>query len=107
LLEAGAIVRDRIRRRVAENLAIVDTALAAAPALARLHAGGGWSAIVRTPVDDASDEALVLDLLERDRVLFHPGYLFDLPAGCFVVVSLLSAPEAVARGIEALARRFR
>jgi hypothetical protein len=36
-----------------------------------------------------SEEALVLELLEKDDVLVHPGYFFDFPREAYLVVSLL------------------
>ena len=40
-----------------------------------------------------SEEALELDLLERERVLVHPGYFFDFPREAFLVLSLLPEPD--------------
>jgi hypothetical protein len=40
----------------------------------------------------------VLDLLETDRVLVHPGYFFDFPREAFLVVSLLQVPERFDEG---------
>jgi hypothetical protein len=42
---------------------------------------------------------MVLDLLEHERVLVHPGFFFDLPHEAFLVVSLLPAPEVFAAGM--------
>tara|TARA_B100000315_G_scaffold232537_1_gene244860 strand:- start:383 stop:574 length:192 start_codon:yes stop_codon:yes gene_type:complete len=39
-----------------------------------------------------SEEALVIELIEKDRVLVHPGYFFDFPREAFLVVSLLPDP---------------
>jgi hypothetical protein len=43
-----------------------------------------------------SEEALVIDLIERDRVLVHPGYFFDFPREAFLVISLLPPPAVFA-----------
>jgi hypothetical protein len=40
------------------------------------------------------EEALILDLLQRERILVHPGYFFDFPREAFVIVSLLP-PEGI------------
>ena len=56
---------------------------------------GGWSLIVRVPAT-RSEETLVLELLERDRVLVHPGFFFDLPHEAFLVISLLPPPPVFA-----------
>ena len=52
---------------------------------------GGWSAVVRVPATHG-EEALVLDLLSRERILAHPGYFFDFEHEAFLIVSLL-VPE--------------
>ena len=56
-----------------------------------LRVEGGWSAVVQVP-QLRSEEALVLELLEKDDVLVHPGYFFDFAREAFVVVSLLVEP---------------
>ena len=53
---------------------------------------GGWSAIVRVP-STRTEEQLVLDLLDRERILVHPGYFFDFASEAFIVVSLLPRPD--------------
>jgi aspartate/methionine/tyrosine aminotransferase len=39
------------------------------------------------------EEELVLDLLEQEGILVHPGYFFDFPREAVVVISLLTTPE--------------
>jgi aspartate/methionine/tyrosine aminotransferase len=46
-----------------------------------------------------SEESLVLQLLEHDRVLVHPGYFFDFPREAFLVVSLLPRAEVFDRAV--------
>ncbi len=45
-----------------------------------------------------SEEALVLELLDKDDVLVHPGYFFDFAREAFIVVSLLVDPAVFDRG---------
>jgi hypothetical protein len=47
----------------------------------------------------------VLELLERDAVLVHPGYFFDFPREAYLVVSLLPAPAAFREGVARLFAR--
>ena len=46
----------------------------------------------------------MLDLLERDGVIVHPGYFFDFPSEAFLVVSLLPMPNLFNRGMQLLYR---
>ena len=59
---------------------------------------GGWSAVIQVP-QLRSEEALVLELLEKDDVLVHPGYFFDFDREAFVIVSLLVDPAVFDRAI--------
>ena len=51
------------------------------------------------------EEALVLDLIEHDRVVVHPGYLYDFPHEAFVVLSLLPDPRRFEDGVARLLTR--
>ncbi len=96
LLAEGAGIRAQIRNRIARNYATLRELAARYPALRVLQAEGGWYAIVQVP-SMLTEEALVLQLLERDHVLVHPGYFFDFPREAFLVLSLLPRPEVFDR----------
>jgi aspartate/methionine/tyrosine aminotransferase len=104
LLERGAAVREAIRARTARNVATVERLAAATPSVTALLPAGGWSAVLQVPAV-GSEEGLVLDLLEHDGVLVHPGYFFDFPREAFVVVSLLPPPDVVEPALERLLAR--
>ena len=92
LLNAGSAVRDAIHARVRHNLAALRTLARSFPSCTVLRTEGGWSAVVRVP-STRSEEALVLALIEEERILVHPGYFFDFPRESFVVMSLLPPPD--------------
>jgi hypothetical protein len=98
LLRDGAAIRMAIRARTARNLATLRARAREFPGCEILPVEGGWSAVVRVPAT-RSEEALVLALLEKERVLVHPGYFFDFPREAYVVVSLLPAESAFADGV--------
>ena len=68
------------------------------PSLDVLRVEGGWSAVVKVP-QLRGEESLVLDLLEKDNVLVHPGYFFDFSREAFIVLSLLVDPVLFDRSI--------
>jgi len=103
LLRAGGAVRASIQQRIRQNLEALRAAVRRFPACEVLRAEGGWSAVVRVPARQP-EETLVLDLLERERILVHPGYFFDFPREAYLVVSLLPPPAAFA---DACARLLR
>ena len=104
LIERGAAIREQIHARVRANLARLRERVRAFPSVDVLPVEGGWSAVVQVP-SIVSEESLVLDLLNRDGVLVHPGYFFDFSREAFVIVSLLVQPEPFTIAIDRLLRR--
>ena len=103
LLERGASVRSQIHDRIRDNLAALRTLARDLTACNVLSVDGGWSAVIRVPAT-RSEEQLVLDLLECEGVLAHPGYFFDFPREAFVVVSLLPPADLFRDGAARLLR---
>jgi alanine-synthesizing transaminase len=106
LLTDGAVVRERILERVRANDATLRRIVSSVPSIEALTADGGWSGVLRVPAT-RSEEELVLELLERDGVLVHPGFFFDFPHEAFLVVSLLVEPAVFAEGVGRLVARAR
>jgi len=92
LLERAAAIRTRIHERVRANLATLRDVAQPFAACEVLRTEGGWSAVIRVPAT-RGEEQLVLDLLEHEGILVHPGYFFDFQREAFVVVSLLPRPD--------------
>ena len=105
LLDRGAAVRAQILERVRGNYASLRERFADSSAASVLPAAGGWSAVLRIPATRPED-TVVLELLERDAVVVHPGYFFDFPHEAFLVVSLLPEPDVFARGARLMLERF-
>ena len=98
LIQSGAAIRSQILARIKRNLASLRTHAAAFASINVLPVEGGWSAVLQVPAV-AAEETLVLDLLEKDDVLVHPGYFFDFPREAFIVVSLLVEPPVFDGGV--------
>ncbi len=105
LIERGISVRRQIQARLSANWQSLLDAASRAPSLRVLQSDGGWYAVVQVPSTN-SEEAMVVELLERDRVLVHPGYFFDFPSEAHIVVSLLPVPDEFTRAIALLCRRL-
>lgn len=71
-----------------------------------LRSGGGWAAALRIG-QTLDEEELCLALLEEDGVVVQPGFFYDFERAGHLVLSLLPAPDAFARGAGLLARRLR
>jgi aspartate/methionine/tyrosine aminotransferase len=103
LLSAGAAVRSAIHQRIRHNLTVLRAAARRFAACEVLPVEGGWSAVIRVP-STRSEEQLVLDLLEREQIVVHPGYFFDFPRETYLVVSLLPEPRQFAPAVERVLR---
>jgi alanine-synthesizing transaminase len=103
LLANRSGVQQQIRRRVSENLAVLDRQLADAPAVSRLRVEGGWYAVLRVPALMSGD-ALAIRLMEQERVLVHPGYFYGFEGDGWVVLSLLPPLAEFAEGMTRLLR---
>ncbi len=104
LLRLSSTVRTAIRARLRRNWAALRAAVAASPALTLLDVEGGFYATLRLP-RTRSEEAWVLELLERDSVHVQPGFFFDFPQEAYVVLSLLTDETVFDPGLERLVRR--
>ncbi len=104
LLDRGCVVRSQIAARVSANHAELVRQVEGHPACRVLSPEGGWSVPIQVPAI-RREEALVLELLEADRVLVHPGYFFDFPREAFVVVSLLPDHDTFSEGVSRLLAR--
>ena len=104
LIEQGTAIRAQILARVKRNLDSLRKMALDHPATDVLRVEGGWCAVLQVP-QLRSEETLVLELLEKDDVLVHPGYFFDFPREAFVVVSLLVEPDRFDRAIARVLRR--
>jgi hypothetical protein len=104
LLTDGAAVRTAIRGQVTRNYRALLAAAPHYPSVDVLPAEGGWYAVMQVPAMQ-SEESLVLQLLEHDRVLVHPGYFFDFPREAFLVLSLLPRPEVFDRAVSRVLQR--
>ena len=95
LLDGSRPVADAILARVRGNDSALRRLADRFPACRVLRTEGGWYAVVQVPAL-RSEEALVVELLQRDGVSVHPGYFFDFPREAFLVLSLLPPPDVFA-----------
>jgi len=103
-LDGRAAIQSQIRKRVAGNLAELDSQLVRLPEVKRLEAEGGWYAVLRIPAL-APDDRTVLALLEHG-VWVHPGYFFGMAESGWLVVSLLAPEEEFSTGVNRLVDYF-
>ncbi len=105
LFERGESIRRQIQARVLANYGEIVAQAEQMPACRVLEADGGWYAILQVPTLGSEDD-LVVDLVERDGVVTHPGYFFDFGRESFLVVSLLPPRDVFADGIQRILRHL-
>ena len=96
-------VQQQIVQRVRTNLAELDRRLADAPMVSRLQVDGGWYAVLRVPALMGGDE-LAIRVMERERVVVHPGHFYGFDGDGWIVLSLLPPPVEFAEGVNRLLR---
>lgn len=89
-----------VRRRIGENLAILDQATRPDAPFTLLAAEGGWSAVLRfSPRSGEGRRSVAEWALEQHDVLLHPGEYYELPCEDDVVVSLLTQPAVITEAL--------
>jgi hypothetical protein len=89
-------VQAEVRARLLANLSCIDAVTKNTP-VRRAPSAAGWYAVLEIP-RVMSDDAWLAALIERERIIVHPGYFFDMDDGN-VVVSLLVEPAVFAPAI--------
>jgi hypothetical protein len=64
---------------------------------------GGWYITIQVP-RIRSEEEWALESLGRENVLVQPGFFYDFESEAFLVISLLTAPDAFQEGVGRLRR---
>ena len=103
LLRDRRNIQQQILLRVRENLAALDQLLGNASAASRLEVQGGWYVVLRVPAVMSGD-ALAIRIMERERVVVHPGYFYGFDGDGWIVLSLLPPAAEFAEGITRLLR---
>jgi alanine-synthesizing transaminase len=105
LLRQRQAMQQQMLSRIADNSAFLKERFARAANARVLNREGGWYAVVRIE-DHLSDEQRVLQLLEQDNTLVHPGYFHDFDQEGFIVVSLLTPLETFRVGVSRIVSRL-
>ena len=103
LFEQRRSLQPQLQQRIRENRANLQKWLTSQSVGELLDADGGWYAVLRVRTG-RSDEDLVVDLLQKDHVIVHPGHFYDFPKDGFLVVSLITPTDVFQEGITRLLR---
>ena len=98
------VIQKDIGGRLAGNRQTIKRLLSGAEGCRYLHSEGGWYAVLSLP-DVLSEEEWILEFLEKDHVLVHPGYFFDFQEEPYIVISLLTFPKTLEDGLKKILKR--
>ncbi len=103
-LSLQSIIQQEVMVRLKSNKEFLKDCLSSEENSQYLRTEGGWYAIFKLP-SRRSEEAWVLDFLQKDRVFVHPGYFFDFPDEPYIILSLLPPPIVFQRGVRRILAR--
>jgi len=101
LLAQRHSLRPQLLERVGSNRLFLHSAIARRNSVQLLDADGGWYAVLKI-TGDHSDEDVAIALLQKHRVIVHPGHFYDFPSEGYLVLSLISPRAAFEQGVERL-----
>ncbi len=81
-------IQQEIKDRILQNQSWLEKKILGQSRVSYLKSEGGWYTILKLP-DVKTEEEWILEFLEQDRVLVHPGYFFDFEEEAYIVLSLL------------------
>ncbi len=105
LLEQRRLIQPFLMDRILGNIRELDRQLAAQTRCELLRSDGGWSGVLRVPPRQC-DEDLAIALLEKQKVLVHPGHFYDFSGDGHLVLSLITPADTFREGIKKLLEYF-
>ncbi len=91
-----------IRRRLDMGLGSLD----GRPGVSYIRPEGGFFLTLSLRREDADEEAISCRLLEKHRILVHPGYFYEME-GRHLVLSFVSRPAVLRKALSALTGQIR
>lgn len=104
LLRFAPSFQKQLLSRIIANRTLLESQLKDQSQVKLWPAQGGWYALVEVLTEGAHDELIVMELLEKHKVLVQPGGFYDFAEGCFLVLSLLPKPEVFEEGARRLSQ---
>ena len=97
-------IQKEILDRIRNNYRFLKQKLGGGGSVRLFPVEAGWHAPLQLPSIN-SDEEWAQIILKKDRVLTHPGYLFDFEEGSYLIVSLIVPETVFQEGIEKIIKR--
>ena len=104
LFAEGAAFQAEMVGRVDTQRRVLLEELGAIGQLSFVQPRGGIHLVMRTDGDRYDDEELAIGLLHEEDVYVHPGYLYGLGSGTFLVMSYLAPEARIREGVRRIGR---
>lgn len=99
LLNGRHFIQKQISERIISNFNFLKTEFEQEKNISVLKTEGGWYSVLKINIT-VNEEKLAYDFLDKHNVYIHPGYFFDFEDEGYIVVSLLTKPEELKKGIK-------
>ncbi len=107
LFQSAESFQSQVRTRISQNRKWLESNLSVFQERVRLWPlEGGWYNLVEIKDSPLTDEEWTLNLLEKEKVLIHPGSFYEFQEGCFGVISLLPKPKDFEEGVTRIAQNL-
>lgn len=94
ILKSAPEIQKQIISRISQNRRILQQNLKDFLNIKIWASQGGWYALLEVLKPKTGEEEMVVNLLEKYKVMVHPGGFYDFQGGVFMVISLLP-PELI------------
>jgi len=105
LLEEGKDFLKCYQKEIKRRYEIAAAILSRAPGLSFLPPEGGFYITLQIKRPNVDEEIVALTLLEKEGLLIHPGYFYDLAPGA-LVTSFILKPTQVKHAFNKIVRHF-
>jgi aspartate/methionine/tyrosine aminotransferase len=106
VFEEGKEFQARYKNWIQRCRAIaVETLSSSAAALEIVPPAGGFYLTVRLKGPSADEDTIAIDLLQRSKVLLHPGYFYDIPPS-HLVMTFVQEPEVLRAALERICKQI-
>lgn len=99
LLETSNNIQSKIQNRIKANSLRISQLLETNHSIEYFLPDGGWCMILKIN-NSWVDQTFAIELLKQKSVYVYPGYMFDMPEGCYIVISLILHSETIEKGIK-------
>ncbi len=104
LLSEADVIQSQINQRVDQNIQSLKKLLGGFQKVSYLNSEGGWYFVLKI-LGLQNEEKFILDLIQEEQVLVHPGYFYDFAKDGYIVLSLIVPNRIFVEGLGRILKR--